>query len=44
MVSDAGPQAARPQGAAHVDVEASSKLDFTESSDVHQFCFGTKED
>lgn len=44
MVRHASPRTSRSHGAAHVNVETSSKLERAEVSDLHQLSFGTKED
>jgi hypothetical protein len=44
MVRDAGPHTARPQGAAHVDVETASKLQAAKFPDLNQLILGTKKD
>jgi len=44
VVRKAGPQASRPQGAAHVNVEASTQFEGTELPDLNPLLTGTKED
>jgi hypothetical protein len=44
MVRDAGPHASRPQGAANINVETSSKLQQAEFPDLDQLIPGTEKD
>ena len=43
MVRDAGPQASRPQGAADVNVEASTQFEWTEFPNLNPLLARTKE-
>jgi hypothetical protein len=44
VVRNAGAHASRPEGAAHINVEAGSKLEGTELPDLDQLVPGTIED